>query len=84
MNSYNFFILEIKLANYFPIIWDIQLHKKLQQPHYLVALGIIYGDIGTSPLYVMKAIVDKRAISELLVYGGISCVFLDIDFSNYF
>jgi KUP system potassium uptake protein len=41
----------------------------------LVALGIIYGDIGTSPLYVMKAIVGERTIDETLVYGGVSCVF---------
>lgn len=41
----------------------------------LVALGIIYGDIGTSPLYVLKAIVGDRAISETLVFGGISCIF---------
>ncbi len=40
----------------------------------LVALGIIYGDIGTSPLYVLKAIVGEQAISETLIYGGISCV----------
>ena len=40
----------------------------------LVALGIIYGDIGTSPLYVMKAILGDKPISELLVLGGISCV----------
>ena len=41
----------------------------------LVTLGIIYGDIGTSPLYVMKAIIDKHDITERLVFGGISCVF---------
>lgn len=41
----------------------------------LVALGIIYGDIGTSPLYVMKAIVGSSPINQTLVYGGISCVF---------
>lgn len=41
----------------------------------MIALGIIYGDIGTSPLYVMKAIIGKSVINELLVYGGISCVF---------
>jgi KUP system potassium uptake protein len=41
----------------------------------LVTLGIIYGDIGTSPLYVMKSIIHSRAISELLVYGSISAVF---------
>ena len=41
----------------------------------LISLGIIYGDIGTSPLYVMNAIIGKARISETLVYGGISCVF---------
>jgi KUP system potassium uptake protein len=40
----------------------------------LVTLGIIYGDIGTSPLYVFKSIIGNRTISEELVYGGISCV----------
>ena len=41
----------------------------------LIALGIIYGDIGTSPLYVMKAIIGQQAIDQTLVYGGISCIF---------
>lgn len=41
----------------------------------IITLGIIYGDIGTSPLYVMKAIVGDRPISEQLVLGGISCIF---------
>lgn len=41
----------------------------------LVALGIIYGDIGTSPLYVLKAIVGGKKIDEVLVLGGVSCVF---------
>ncbi|MBF9254674.1 KUP/HAK/KT family potassium transporter [Pontibacter sp. 172403-2] len=41
----------------------------------LISLGIIYGDIGTSPLYVMKAIIGENSISGILVYGGISCVF---------
>lgn len=48
----------------------------------LVALGIIYGDIGTSPLYVLKAIVGERPISELLVLGGISCVFWTLVFQT--
>ncbi len=50
-------------------------HKKLSAAGLLVALGIIYGDIGTSPLYVFGAIVKERKIEELLVYGGISCIF---------
>ncbi|GAA4298818.1 KUP/HAK/KT family potassium transporter [Nibribacter koreensis] len=48
--------------------------KRITTGSLLIALGIIYGDIGTSPLYVMKAIMGERAISEVLVYGGISCV----------
>jgi len=40
----------------------------------LVALGIIYGDIGTSPLYVLKAIVGDQSINEIIVLGGLSCV----------
>lgn len=42
---------------------------------FLVALGIIYGDIGTSPLYVLKAIVGEKPIDASLVMGGVSCVF---------
>ncbi len=48
----------------------------------LVALGIIYGDIGTSPLYVLKAIIEEQAISPMLVYGGISCVFWTLVFQT--
>lgn len=40
----------------------------------LVSLGIIYGDLGTSPLYVMTAIIGQREISRELVFGGLSCV----------
>jgi KUP system potassium uptake protein len=43
----------------------------------LVALGIIYGDIGTSPLYVLKAIIgEEGTIRQNVVYGGVSCIFL--------
>lgn len=41
----------------------------------IVTLGIIYGDIGTSPLYVMKAIVGDKPISSVVVLGAISCIF---------
>ncbi len=49
--------------------------NKLTVGGLLVTLGIIYGDIGTSPLYVMKAIIGQAPINETLVYGGISCIF---------
>ncbi len=41
----------------------------------LIAIGIIYGDIGTSPLYVFNAIIDQREITEKLILGALSCVF---------
>lgn len=50
----------------------------------LVALGIIYGDIGTSPLYVLKAIVGEREISEILVFGGVSLIFWTLVFQTTF
>lgn len=50
----------------------------------LVTLGIIYGDIGTSPLYVFKAIVGDRPITEDLVFGGISCVFWTLTIQTTF
>ncbi|MBP7514169.1 MAG: KUP/HAK/KT family potassium transporter [Flavobacteriales bacterium] len=50
----------------------------------LVTLGIIYGDIGTSPLYVVKSVIGERDISELLVFGGISCVFWTLTIQTTF
>ena len=50
----------------------------------LVALGIVYGDIGTSPLYVFKAIIGEREITERLVFGGISCVFWTLTIQTTF
>ncbi|HYK45366.1 MAG TPA: KUP/HAK/KT family potassium transporter [Parafilimonas sp.] len=40
----------------------------------LIALGIIYGDIGTSPLYVLNAIVNGRLVNEKLILGSLSCI----------
>ncbi len=42
----------------------------------LITLGIIFGDIGTSPLYVMKAIVaGADTITDTFIMGGLSCIF---------
>lgn len=55
---------------------------KITTASLLVALGIIYGDIGTSPLYVLKAIVGDRPITEDLVFGGVSCIFWTLVFQT--
>jgi KUP system potassium uptake protein len=56
------------------VISEIQEHK-LSKAGVLVALGIIYGDIGTSPIYTLKFIVGPRLITDELVLGGLSCIF---------
>jgi KUP system potassium uptake protein len=59
------------------------VHSKVTIAGLLITLGIIYGDIGTSPLYVMKAIVGKNPLDpegpEIpidinTVLGGLSCI----------
>lgn len=48
--------------------------KKVTGLGLIVALGIIFGDIGTSPLYVFKAIVNSRMVTEELIIGSLSCI----------
>ncbi|MES2649249.1 MAG: KUP/HAK/KT family potassium transporter [Bacteroidota bacterium] len=48
--------------------------NKVSAAGLLIALGIIYGDIGTSPLYVFNAILKDRMVDERLILGALSCV----------
>jgi KUP system potassium uptake protein len=48
--------------------------KKVTPVGVLVALGIIFGDIGTSPLYVFNAIIGTKKITEELIVGSLSCI----------
>ena len=51
-------------------------HHRLSIAGLVITLGIIFGDIGTSPLYVMKAIIGEHSvINRMVVMGGISLVF---------
>ena len=52
--------------------------SKVSMAGLLVTMGIIFGDIGTSPLYVFKAIVADKVISPELILGGLSAVFWTI------
>src|SRR5215218_2635703 len=49
-------------------------NNKVSAAGLIIALGIIYGDIGTSPLYVLNAITNGKVISELLILGSLSCI----------
>lgn len=62
-------------ANYFYILFlNMGSHQKLSAAGILIALGIIYGDIGTSPLYVLNAITNGKQITEELVVGALSLI----------
>ncbi len=57
------------------VVSNLKNLHKLSAAGLLISLGIIYGDIGTSPLYVFKAIVADRIITSDLILGGLSCIF---------
>ncbi len=50
-------------------------HSKITLGGLIITLGIIYGDIGTSPLYVLKEIVGESPINAELVKGAVSAIF---------
>jgi KUP system potassium uptake protein len=51
--------------------------RKLSLAGLVVTLGVVYGDLGTSPLYTFNALLNGASsnINELLIYGSLSCVF---------
>ena len=51
-----------------------KINKKASLAGVAIALGIIYGDIGTSPLYVLNAITNGKIIDDVLILGSLSCI----------
>ena len=42
----------------------------------VITLGIVFGDLGTSPLYTMNAIINASTIyNKELIFGALSCIF---------
>ena len=56
--------------------------NKVSLPGLLIAIGIVFGDIGTSPLYTYKAIFGERILTETLVLGAFSAVFWTLTFQT--
>jgi hypothetical protein len=59
------------------------LHTKWTLGGLLISLGIIYGDIGTSPLYVMKAILGDHIISAILFWEEFQLYFGHLLYNNH-
>jgi KUP system potassium uptake protein len=58
--------------------------KKLSLLGVIVTMGIVFGDLGTSPLYTMRAILIGGGdnFSDLLIYGSLSCIFWTLTLST--
>jgi KUP system potassium uptake protein len=50
-------------------------HKHRTLPLSLAALGIVYGDLGTSPLYALKQISMNLSINSIHILGALSLIF---------
>ncbi|RFS15900.1 KUP/HAK/KT family potassium transporter [Emticicia sp. C21] len=57
---------------------------KISAAGLLIALGIVFGDIGTSPLYVLKAIAGTEKVDEEIILGALSCVFWTLTLQTTF
>jgi KUP system potassium uptake protein len=60
---------------------DIDI-KKVSSAGILIALGIVFGDLGTSPLYTYKAIIGNQLISSDLILGSVSAIFWTLTFQT--
>jgi len=56
--------------------------KKITFAGFLVSVGIVFGDIGTSPLYTFKAILADKPVTELIALGGVSAIFWTLFFQT--
>lgn len=57
-------------------------HKKITLAGSLIAIGIVFGDIGTSPLYTLNAVFHHKIITEAIALGSLSCIFWTLVFQT--
>ncbi|MCA6440984.1 MAG: KUP/HAK/KT family potassium transporter [Sediminibacterium sp.] len=68
------FNLHIPLLRILTNVFVGKNFNKASTAGFIIALGIIYGDIGTSPLYVLNEIIAEKSITENLIVGALSCI----------
>ncbi|MEG0927501.1 KUP/HAK/KT family potassium transporter [Chryseobacterium sp.] len=57
-------------------------HKRITLAGSLIAIGIVFGDIGTSPLYTLNAVFHHKVITEVIALGSLSCIFWTLVFQT--
>lgn len=65
-----------------PALAASEFHKRISVAGTLIAIGIVFGDIGTSPLYTLNAVFHNHIIDETMVLGAFSCVFWTLTFQT--
>lgn len=58
------------------------MHRKVSFLGLIITIGIVFGDIGTSPLYVMNALIDGTRNTPDFIIGAISCVIWTLTFQT--
>jgi len=57
-------------------------HKRITSAGILIAIGIVFGDIGTSPLYTLNAVFHNRIITKDIALGSLSAIFWTLFFQT--
>jgi len=57
-------------------------HKRITSAGILIAIGIVFGDIGTSPLYTLNAVFHGRIITGHVALGSLSAIFWTLTFQT--
>jgi KUP system potassium uptake protein len=57
-------------------------HKRITAAGILIATGIVFGDIGVSPLYTLNAVFHDRVITEDVALGALSAIFWTLFFQT--
>lgn len=65
-----------------PAISTNLFHKRITFAGSLIAIGIVFGDIGTSPLYTLNAVFHNHVITETIALGSLSCIIWTLTFQT--
>ena len=57
-------------------------HQRITGAGMLIAMGIAFGDIGTSPLYTLNAVFHGKVITETIALGSFSAIFWTLTFQT--
>lgn len=57
-------------------------HKRITLAGALIAIGIVFGDIGTSPLYTLNAVFHNHTVTPTIALGSLSCIFWTLVFQT--